>query len=173
MSIFADLTASIDTKNAPLHSDAFLTNHNLKIMKKLQRSCKESCVAEDVKHIFGRRDKECFSLFDTDAVDVRFSPQAYDDDEGICMEIHFSRHLHNDAVDGEVRAVNEFGVGFSGVVGRTVLRPDLVVNGLLGLLDMQFARVAVGVLTSKVIDAVGNVGCLLYLDEEVTGPDGM
>ena len=89
------------------------------------------------------------------------------------MQIHFCCHLYYDAVDGEVRAVDEFGVGFGGVVGGSVFRPHLIVNGFLGLLDMQFARVAVCILSSEVIDAVGDVGGLLDLDEEVSSSDGM
>ena len=39
----------------------------------LHRSCQEGSVAEDVENIFGCRNEERFSLFDVDAVDVRFA----------------------------------------------------------------------------------------------------
>ena len=39
----------------------------------LHRSCQEGSVAEDVEDVFGCRNEERFSLYDVDAVDVRFA----------------------------------------------------------------------------------------------------
>ena len=112
-------------------------------------------------------------MFDTDAVDVRFAPKADYDYERVGLEVYFRGNLYDDAVDGEVRTVNEFGVGFGGVVGGTVLGPNLVVNGFLGLLDMQLTRFAGCIDAPEVIDTVGDIRGLLDLEEEVTGSDGM
>ena len=143
-------------------------------MKKKLHSCsKEGGITEDVEHILGSGHEKCLSLFDTDAVDVGFSPEAYDDHEGIGMEIHFRGDLHNDSVDDEVRAMDKFGVGFGGVVRGSIFGPYLVIDSLLGLLDMEFTRFALRVHAPKVIDAIGDVRRLLYLDEEVTGTDSM
>ena len=75
-------------------------------------SRKEGGITEDVKYIFGSGYEECFSLFDANAVDVRFSPKTYDHYEGVGMEIDFRCYLYNDAVDGKVRTVDELGVRF-------------------------------------------------------------
>ena len=48
--------------------------------------CGEECsVAEDVENIFRCRNEEGLALFDSDAIDVRFSPEAYYYDEGVGM----------------------------------------------------------------------------------------
>ena len=112
-------------------------------------------------------------MFDTDSVDVRFAPKADYDYERVRMEIDLCGYLYDDAVDGKIRAVDEFGVGFGGVVGCTVLGPNLVVDGFFGLLDMQFTRFAGCIDATEVIDTVGDIGRLLDLHEEITGSDGM
>ncbi len=55
------------------------------IKQKLHRSCQEGSVAEDVENIFRCRNEEGLALFDSDAIDVRFSPEAYYYDEGVGM----------------------------------------------------------------------------------------
>ena len=144
-------------------------------MKKsgLHRCGEEGGITEDVEDILGCGNEECFSLFDADAVDVRLAPEAYDNHERVGMEINLCSYLYDDAVDGEVRTVNEFGVGFGGIVRGTILGPNLVVDGLLGLLDMQFTGFAGCIDATEVIDTVGDIRGLLDLDEEVTGSDGM
>ena len=136
---------------------------------RLHSSGEEGGISEDVEYILGCGNEECFSLFDADAVDVGFAPEAHNDHEGVGMEVDLCGYLYDDAVDGEVRAVDEFRVRFGGVVGGTILGPDLVVDRFLGLLDMKFAGFALGIDTPEVIDAIGDVGRLLDLDEEVTG----
>ena len=89
------------------------------------------------------------------------------------MKIDFCGYLYDDAVDGEVRTVDEFGVGFGGVVGGTILGPNLVVDGFFGLFNMQLTWFAGCIDTTEVIDTVGDIRGLLDLDEEVTGSDGM
>ena len=142
-------------------------------MLRLHSSRKKSGITEDVEDIFGGGNEECFSLFDADAVDIRFSPEADDDYERVGMEIDFCRHLHHYSIHREIGAVNEFGVGFGGVVRGTILRPHLVVNGFFGLLDMEFTGFAGCIDAPEVIDTVGDIRGLLDLDEEVTGSDGM
>ena len=136
--------------------------------------CGEECsVAEYIEDVFGCRNEERLALFDADAVDVRFAPEAYDNHERVGMEINLCSYLYDDAVDGEVRTVNEFGVGFGGIVRGTILGPNLIVDSFLGLLDMQLTRFAGSIDATEVIDTVGDIGRLLDLDEEVTGSDGM
>ena len=55
------------------------------IKQKLHRSCQEGGITEYIEDVFGCGNEECFSLFDADAVDVRFSPEAYYYDEGVGM----------------------------------------------------------------------------------------
>ena len=51
-------------------------------INELHRGGEECSVAEDVEDIFGCRNEERLALFDSDAIDVRFSPEAYYYDEG-------------------------------------------------------------------------------------------
>ena len=112
-------------------------------------------------------------MFDANAVDIRFSPEAYYDHERVGMQIDLCRYLYDDAVDREIRAVDEFGIGFGGVIRRAVLGPNLIVDGFFGLLDMQFTGFTGRIDTTEVIDTVRDIRRLLDLDEEVTGSDGM
>ena len=143
------------------------------IKQKLHRSCQEGGITEYIEDVFGCRNEECFSLFDADAIDVRFAPEAYDNHERVGMEINLCSYLYDDTVDGEVGTVNEFGVGFGGIVRGTILGPNLIVDSFLGLLDMEFAWFAGSIDATEVIDTVGDIRGLLNLDEEVTGSDGM
>ena len=139
----------------------------------LHRGGEEGGVAEDVENILGGGDEERLALLDADAVDVGFAPEADYHDKRIGVQIDLGGYLYDHAMDGEVRTMDEFGVGFGGVVGSSVLRPYLVVDGFLGLLYMQFPRVTVCILASEVIDAVGDIGGFLYLDKEITGSDSV
>ena len=139
----------------------------------LHSSCKEGGISEDVEDILGGGDEECFSLFDADAVDVGISPEADDNYERVGMEIDFCSDLHHYSIHREIRAVDEFGVWFGGVIGGTILGPNLIVNSFFGLFDMEFTGFAGCIDTPEVIDAVGDIRGLLDLDEEVTGTNGM
>ena len=55
-------------------------------INELHRGGEECSVAEDVEDIFGCRNEERLALFDSDAIDVRFSPEAYYYDEGVPAE---------------------------------------------------------------------------------------
>lgn len=55
------------------------------IKQKLHRGGEECSVAEDVENIFRCRNEEGLALFDSDAIDVRFSQEAYYYDEGVGM----------------------------------------------------------------------------------------
>ena len=46
---------------------------------------KEGSVTEYIEDVFGCRNEEGLALFDSDAIDVRFSPEAYYYDEGVGM----------------------------------------------------------------------------------------
>ena len=89
------------------------------------------------------------------------------------MEVNLLGYLDNDAVDNEIGAVDELAGGLRGVVGRAVFGPHLVVDGSLGLFDVQLAGIAVGILAAEVVDAIGDVAGLLNLGEEVAGTNGM
>ena len=139
----------------------------------LHRSGKEGGITEDVEDILGCGYEKCLSLFDADSVDVCLAPEANNNDEGVGMKIDFCGYLYDDAIDGEVRAVDEFGIGFGRVVGSTVFRPNLIVDGFLGLLDMQFTGFTLGIHATEVIDAICDIGRLLDLDKKITGSDSM
>ena len=143
------------------------------IKQKLHRGGEEGGVAEDVEDIFGGGDEESLSLFDMNAVDMRFSPEADYYDESVGMQIDLRRHLHHYPVHREIGAVNEFGVRFGGIIGSAVLGPNLIVDRLFRLGDMQFARVTMRIFSSEIIDAIGDIRGLLDLGEEVTGSDGV
>ena len=143
------------------------------IKQKLHRGGEECSVTEDVEDIFGGGDEEGLSLFDMNAVDMRFPPETNDHYKGIRVQIHLRRHLHHNPIDGEIRAVDKFGVGFGRVIGRAVLGPDLIVDRLFGFGDVQFTGIAMRILASEVIDTVGDIRSLLDLGEEVTGSDGV
>ena len=68
------------------------------------------------------------------------------------MEINLLGHLYDDTVYHEIGAVDELAGGLGGVVGGTVFGPHPVVDGCLGLFDMQLARIAVSVFAAEVID---------------------
>ena len=55
------------------------------IKQKLHRSCQEGGITEYIEDVFGCRNEERLTLFDSDAVDVRFAPEAYDNHEGVGM----------------------------------------------------------------------------------------
>ena len=82
------------------------------------------------------------------------------------MEVDLLGDLYDHSVDHEVRTVGR-------VVRRAVLGPHLVVDGVLGLFDMQLTGIAVGIFAAEVIDAVGDVAGLLNLGEEVAGTNGV
>ncbi len=50
---------------------------------------------------------------------------------------------------------------------------DGVVDGVFGLVGVEFAGIAVFVASVVVVDAVGDVACLLYLGQEVACTDGV
>ena len=139
----------------------------------LHGSRKEGGIAEDIKDILGGRDKECFALLDMNAVDMRFAPEADNDHKSISVQIYLRRHLHHKSVDREIRAMDEFGVGFGGVIRSAILRPHAVVDSLFRLRDMQFAGIAMFILASEIIDTIGDIRSLLYLHEEIAGADSM
>ena len=89
------------------------------------------------------------------------------------MKVHLGGNLNHHPVHREIGTMDEFGVWFGRIIGGTVFRPYLVVYGFFSLLNMQFAWFALCINTSKIIDAIGDVGGLLYLDKEVTCSDGM
>ena len=89
------------------------------------------------------------------------------------MEVDLLGDLYDHSVDHEVRTVDELRGGLGRVVRRAVLGPHLVVDGVLGLFDMQLTGIAVGILAAEVIDAVGDVAGLLNLGEEVAGTNGV
>ena len=62
-------------------------SHRMKVLCKslLHRCRQEGSIAEDVENIFGCRNEEGLALLDMNAVDVRFSPDAYYYDEGVGM----------------------------------------------------------------------------------------
>ena len=147
----------------------------LKVLYKslLHRSRQEGSVAEDVEDILGGWNEEGLALLDMNAIDMRFTPQANDHHKGICMEVNLRRHLHHYSINREIGAMDKFGVGFGRIVGRAVLRPYLIIDRLFGFGYMQFAWVAVRILASEVIDAVGDIRSLLDLYKKITRSDGV
>lgn len=117
----------------------------------------ESGVAEDVEYIFGGGYKKRFALTHFDAIDVSFAPEAHHHDEGVTMEVDLLSNLNDDAMDDEVWAVDQLRGRLCAVVGGAILRPYLIVDGIFGLFDMQFARLAVGILSAEVIDTIGDI----------------
>ena len=83
------------------------------------------------------------------------------------MEVDLLGYLYHDTVYHKIRTVDELAGGLRTVVGGTVFGPHPVVDGCLGLFDMQLARIAVGILAAEVIDAIGDVAGLLNLSKEV------
>ena len=55
------------------------------IKQKLHRGCQEGGITEYIEDVFGCRNEERLALFDADAIDVRYSPEAYYYDEGVGM----------------------------------------------------------------------------------------
>ncbi len=64
-----------------------LESHRIKVLCKslLHRGGEECSVAEYIEDVFGCRNEERLALFDSDAIDVSFSPEAYYYDEGVGM----------------------------------------------------------------------------------------
>ena len=89
------------------------------------------------------------------------------------MEIDLLGDLHHHAMHHEVGTVDELRDGLRAVVAAAILRPHLIVDGILGLFDVQLTGIAVGILTAEVIDAVGDIARLLYLGQEVAGTNGV
>ena len=89
------------------------------------------------------------------------------------MKIDLLGHLYYHAVYDEVGAVDELAGGFRRVIRCAVLGPHLIVDGILREVDVQFARIAVYILASEVIDAVGDVAGLLNFGKEVACSDGV
>ena len=112
-------------------------------------------------------------MLDVDTVDVCFAPKTDHHHKRIRMQVYLRCHLHHYPIDCEIRAMDEFGVGFGRVIRGAVLGPNLVIDRLFGLLNMQFAKVSMRILSTEIIDAVRDVGGLLYLNEEITSTDGM
>ena len=139
----------------------------------LHRGCEERSVTEDIEDILTGRNQERFALANTDAIDVGLAIEANDDNEGIDMKINLLRYLNYDTIDVEVGTVDELRGGTGRIVTGTIFGPYLIVDGILGLVDVELARIAVGILTAEVIDAIGDVGGLLDFGEEVTSSDGM
>lgn len=89
-------------------------------------------------------------------------------------EILGARLVQVEERGGEVLAADQFGLGvLDAGIFSPVVRVDIVVDGLLGLLDVQFAGLSVKTQATIVIDPVGQVGCLLDLGDEGPGPDGV
>ena len=89
------------------------------------------------------------------------------------MEVHLLGYLYYYTVYDKVWTVDELADGLGGVVRCAVLRPYLIVDGILRQFDMQLTEIAVDILASEVIDAIGNVAGFLYLSQKVAGTDGM
>ena len=79
-------------------------------------------------------------MLDMNAVDMRFTPQTNDHHKGIRVQVNLGCHLHHNTINREIRTVDKFGVGFSRIIGRAVLRPYLIIDRLFGFGDVQFAR---------------------------------
>ena len=73
------------------------------------------------------------------------------------MVVNLCRHLHHHPVHIEVGTIDEFRGGLGAVITRAVFGPHLIVDGLLGLLDMELAGIAVLVFTSEIVHTIRNV----------------
>ena len=123
----------------------------------LHRGSEECGIAKDVQDVLTGGHQDGLTLSDFNAIDVGFSPKTDHDDERIAVEIHLLSHLHHHAMHHEVWTVDELRRGLGAVVRGAISRPYLVVDGLLGLLDMQFPRVAMHILSPEVINPIGDV----------------
>ena len=133
----------------------------------------EGGVAEDVEDVLTGGYQKSFALATFDTVDVGFAPETYHYDERICVKIDLLCHLHHHTIDVEVRAVDELRDRTGGVVAGAIFWPHLIVDGLLSLLDVQLTWVSLRILTTIVIDAVGDVAGLLNLCKEGACTYGM
>ena len=133
----------------------------------------ERGVAKDIKYIFRGWHKQGFALANLHTVDIGLAPKTDDDDKRIAVEVDLLCHLYHHTVHHEIRTVDELGRGLCAVVGGAIFGPDLIVDSILGLLGVQFTRLAMRILASEVIDAIGDVAGLLNLCQEATGTDGM
>ena len=88
------------------------------------------------------------------SVDVGYSAEADNHHERLSLEVDLCRFLHNDPVHPEIRATYEFGVWQSAVVRRAIFRIHVVVDGIFRLLNVQFARLSVGIFPPEVVNAV-------------------
>ena len=132
----------------------------------LHGGSEEGSVSKDVKDILAGRNEDGFTLADMDAVDVGLTPETHHNDEGIALEINLLRHLNDYTVDNKIRTVDKLTCWFRRVIGRAILRPYLIVNSFLGLFDVQFSRIAVGILAPEVVDTIGNIAGLLNFGQE-------
>ena len=136
-------------------------------------SGEEGGIAENIEHILAGWHEDGLALTDADAIDVGLAPETYHDDERVAVEINLLGYLDDDTMDDEVGTVDELAGRLRRVVRRAVLGPHLIVDGLFGLFDVQLTGIAVGILATEVIDAVGDVAGLLNLSEEVACANGM
>ncbi len=121
------------------------------------RGCQEGRIAKDIEDILTGRDQDGLALADADAIDVGLAPEADNDDEGVAVEVYLLGDLNNDAVHDKIGTADKLGDRFGAIIRRPVSGPDLIVNGILSLFDVQFTWIAMNILTTKIIDAVSNV----------------
>ena len=97
------------------------------------------------------------------------------DDEGVELAI-VERHVLGKVVyrGGEVGAAHQFyRLVLLGGIGSAVIGLYPIVDGFFRELGVKLAGVAVLVLAVEVIDAVGDVGSLLYFGNEASGSNAM
>ena len=119
------------------------------------------------------RHQDGFALAYIYAIDVGLSSHAEDNDERINLVIDIHGLVHHHTINIEIGAMHQWRIEKSTVVGAAIFGINVIVDGILRLFDVEFAGIAVGVTTTIVIDAIGDVAGLLYFGNEIASTDGV
>ena len=126
-----------------------------------------------MKLVVASWNKKGFALTNVHPIDRSLSSQTKDDDKRINLIIDIHGLMHHHTIDIEIGAMHQWSIEEGAVVSAAILGINVIIDGILGLFDVKFAGVAIGISASVIIDTIGDVAGLLYLGHEIAGTDGM